>query len=67
VGILILGTGISMLLEASHLKYSDVSQWRWIAFGTISLIVFMAGFVTAVDSVRFRIRYEQDKDQEKKS
>ena len=62
IGIITIGVGVSMLLEASHFRHSDPSAWKWVSFGTLSLIVFMAGLVTTIDSVRFRIRYEQEKD-----
>lgn len=60
VGILLLGSGLCMLLEAAFYKHTDPPLMNWVLAGTGSLIVFMSGLVMMVDSLRFRIKYDTE-------
>ncbi len=60
IGILMTGAGISMVIKAGFYKHTHPDNWKWIAAGTVSLIVLMSGLVLFVDSIRYRIRYEDE-------
>ena len=62
IGILLFGFGLCLFSEASFFRRTDPPAWQWVGFGTLSLVVVMAGLILIVDSVRFRIRYENDRE-----
>lgn len=54
IGILLVGAGVSMLIETGFYKHTDPGTMRWILAGTLSLIVFMSGLILMIDSIRYR-------------
>jgi predicted kinase len=50
IGTALLGFGLSALVESGFLKHSNTEQWRWIAAGTISLVIIMAGLNFLLES-----------------
>ncbi len=54
IGILFAGAGVSMLIEAGFYKHSDPGMIQWVLAGTLSLVVFMAGLILMIDSIRYR-------------
>ena len=61
VGILLTGAGISMVVEAGLYKHTHPPLLIWMGAGTLSLIVLMAGLILMIDSLRYRIRYDEEK------
>lgn len=66
MGVLLTGAGACMMIEAGFYKHSDPGIWQWIAAGTASLIVLIAGLTLFVDSIRYRMYYEMERDREHK-
>lgn len=62
MGVLLTGAGACMMIEAGFYKHSDPGIWYWIAAGTGSLIVLVAGLTLFVDSIRYRMYYELEQD-----
>ena len=54
VGILLTGSGLCCLIECGFMKYNGAGTWHWILYGTLSLILFMSGFILSIDSIRYR-------------
>ncbi|MFK7807112.1 MAG: hypothetical protein AB8F74_04845 [Saprospiraceae bacterium] len=61
IGILLLGSGLSMVVESGFYKQAQPTTWKWVLAGTLSLVVFMSGLILMVDSIRYRIAFEKDK------
>jgi hypothetical protein len=62
IGILLFGSGICMLMEAGFYKHTEPAMWKWVMVGTFSLIVLMSGLILMVDSIRYRMAYDQEKN-----
>lgn len=60
LGIVLVGFGLCLFSEASFFKQTNPPVWEWVAFGTGSLTVLMAGLILMVDSVRYRIMAEEE-------
>jgi len=43
LGLLLTGLGITVILEAFHLKNSESSFSKWFIWGTLGLIIFNSG------------------------
>ncbi|MFK7933443.1 MAG: hypothetical protein AB8G22_08025 [Saprospiraceae bacterium] len=64
IGVLLTGAGICMIGEAGFFKHSDPPFWEWVVVGTGALIVFMGGLTVFVGSLKYRIFYELETNQE---
>ena len=62
VGSLLLGSGLSALIECGFLKHSDAPNWQWIAGGTVSLIIFMSGVNLLFDSFYHKLKLEKENE-----
>jgi len=62
IGSLLLGSGISALIECGFLKHSDAPDWQWIAGGTLALIVFMSGVNLLFDSFYHKLKLEKENE-----
>ena len=65
IGSLLLGSGLSALIECGFLKHSEAPDWQWIAGGTFSLIVLMSGVNLLFDSFHCKLKLEKDHEQER--
>lgn len=54
LGILLTGGGLCGLIECGFLKHGGAETLTWVALGTLSLVVYMTGFILSIDSIRFR-------------
>mgnify|MGYP006439755301 FL=1 len=61
VGSLLLGSGLSALIECGFLKHSEAPNWQWIAGGTLSLIILMSGVNLLFDSFHHKLKLEKEK------
>ncbi len=63
-GLILIGAGISCIVDAAFYKYEGAAWWQWIGYGTIALIIFNAGLSLFVDAGLHRLRYERAQQQE---
>lgn len=59
VGTLLLGTGISVLFDASYQRLSESVQEIWIAEGTAGFILFMSGMAFYGSAIRYMIHMDR--------
>jgi hypothetical protein len=59
IGASLLGFGWCALIESGFLKHEGAETLVWVAAGTGSLVVSMAGLCILIDALRFRIRMDQ--------
>lgn len=59
LGLLLIGAGLSLLIDAGIYKSSGAPPLNWIAYGTGGLIVFNAGISVFGESILERARYER--------
>lgn len=64
LGLLLIGAGLSLLIDAGIYKFSGAPLLNWVAYGTTGLIVFNAGISIFGESVLERARYERKADTE---
>ena len=57
VGLLCTGSGLSMAIDAGLQK---LQQGNWFWYGTFALIVFQAGLCLLIDSLRFKIKADDE-------
>jgi hypothetical protein len=53
LGIILTGAGLCCLIECGFLKHGGEPATTWVTYGTLSLILFMTGFVLSIDSIRY--------------
>jgi len=54
-GIPLLGSGISMVVDAGFYRYAHPDDWRWILYDTASLIILMTGLILMIDSIKHKV------------
>jgi hypothetical protein len=59
VGLICTGAGLSMAIDAGLNK---IYQGTWFWYGTFALIIFQAGLCLLIDSLRFKERTNNDKN-----
>ncbi|MFN8531199.1 MAG: hypothetical protein U0670_21560 [Anaerolineae bacterium] len=57
-GLLLIGTGVSIIGQATILKSRRKSAFVWVVLGTLGLIVFNAGISVFGESIKHRTLYE---------
>jgi hypothetical protein len=57
-GLVLLGSGVSLIGEALHLKIAQAGFWEWFGWGTLALVVFNAGVVVFGEAVKCRVMHE---------
>jgi hypothetical protein len=62
LGAVLIGAGLCCTLEVSHWKHAGAPTLHWVAAGTGSLCVFMAGLAFLANAVRYRVRMDKRKD-----
>lgn len=62
-GLVLIGAGISCIIDAAFCKYDGAVWWQWIGYGTIALVIFNTGLSLFVDAALHRIRYENASQQ----
>ena len=65
LGLILLQSGLCMVVEAGFWKHNGAETWQWVVAGTISLGVFYSGANLMVDSLRFRIKWLEEKEKNK--
>ena len=58
LGLTTVGLGASLIGQSTILKSETRSTWKWVALGTVSLVVFNAGLCLFGDAVKHRALYE---------
>ena len=58
VGLVLVGLGLSLAIEAGFYKHSGAVTWQWVGYGTLALVVFNSGLCIFGDSILQRMRYE---------
>lgn len=61
LGLVTVGFGASLIGQSTILKAKNVSTWKWVALGTVSLAVFNAGLCMFGDAVKHRALHEWDR------
>ncbi|MEL6923692.1 MAG: hypothetical protein AAFO94_06555 [Bacteroidota bacterium] len=59
-GLIVMSAGLCIVVEAAFLKHDPEAAMSWMVAGTVALIVFNAGVCLLIDSLKYRIRYEQE-------
>ena len=54
LGVLLVGAGLSMVVDAGFYRHAHPEGYKWILYGTGALAVFMAGLTLFVDSIRYK-------------
>lgn len=62
LGSLLLGSGLSGMIECGFLKHSDAPNWQWIAGGTFALIVLMSGVNLLFDSFHCKLKLNKQNE-----
>ena len=62
VSAVLMGAGLSMMIDAAFWRYEQVAFWRWFTYGTFALCVFMAGTSFFGAAIYSRLRYEAEKN-----
>ena len=62
IGSLLLGSGLSAIVECGFIKHSDAPDWQWIVGGTVSLIIFMSGINLLFDSFYNKLKLEKENE-----
>ena len=57
LGLLCTGAGLSMAIDAGLIKLQH-GNWFW--YGTFSLLVFQAGLCLMIDSLRYKIKIDDE-------
>ncbi|MEM6299895.1 MAG: hypothetical protein AAF740_14500 [Bacteroidota bacterium] len=60
LGLLLVGAGLSLLIDAGVQKFNGLSFWEWVAYGTFGLIVFNSGLSIFGEAILERVRYERE-------
>ena len=63
MGCLLIGSGLSVTLDASAQRLGEAAWWIWAGEGTLGLVVFMAGLAFFGDAVRYRVQMDQESAQ----
>lgn len=58
LGLMTVGFGASLVGQSTILKAENAATWKWVALGTVSLVVFNAGLCMFGDAVKHRALYE---------
>ena len=56
-GLLCTGAGLSMAIDAGLIK---LQHGDWFLYGTFALVVFQAGLCLLIDSLRFKIKADDE-------
>jgi integral membrane sensor domain MASE1 len=59
VGILLVGTGLCLTIEAAFQKHQNVETTQWVKAGTIGLVVFMSGLSVFGRAIIEKTHYER--------
>ena len=60
LGLMFTGAGLCIFGEALHWKYvPDAPWWKWIAWGSLSMVVFHTGLCMVVSAAIHRSHYER--------
>jgi integral membrane sensor domain MASE1 len=59
LGMLIIGTGLCVTIEAGFLKFARAEQIEWIKQGTLGLVIFMSGLAVFGRACIERMHYER--------
>lgn len=62
LGLLLVGAGLSLLIDAGTYKFSGAPTLNWIAYGTFGLVVFNAGLSVFGEAILERSRYERKEE-----
>jgi hypothetical protein len=62
LGLVLVGLGLCLVVEAGFYKHSGVATWNWILAGTGALVVFNSGLCIFGDAILQRVRYERSQD-----
>jgi hypothetical protein len=62
IGAVLMGTGLSMIVDAAFLRNNGVVFWDWVIYGTLALCVFMAGISFFGDAILSKVRYEKEQE-----
>jgi hypothetical protein len=62
-GASLFGMGLCMTIEAAFDRFKGAAFSDWFYFGTLSLIVTIAGLCLLIDSLRFKIKLDKIKKQ----
>jgi hypothetical protein len=60
LGLVLVGFGASLIVEAGFYKHSGAPTLNWMAFGTLALVVFNSGLCVFGDAILERVRYEKN-------
>ncbi len=55
-GLLLLGAGLSMCIDAAFYRMVNSGGWEWIAYGTFALMVFNSGVCLFGQAIIFKVR-----------
>ncbi len=59
LGLVLVGFGLSLVIEAGFYKHSGAATLEWVGYGTLALVVFNSGLCIFGDAILQRLRYER--------
>ena len=62
IGAVLMGTGLSMVVDAGFQRYGGSAFWSWMIYGTVSLSVFMSVTAFFGEAIFSKIRYEKEQE-----
>ena len=66
-GCLLIGAGLSVVLDASALRAAGAEWWMWCVEGTLGLVVFMSGLGLFGSAVRCRTLLDLEEERNRQS
>lgn len=62
-GALLLGSGISLAIDASHWKFQEYAEWHWIIGGTAGIGLVVSGVVLLIRAGILRRELDKEKEE----
>ena len=62
IGAMLMGTGLSMVVDAGFLRNNGGELMTWIIYGTLALVVFMSGTAFFGEAILSKVRYEREQE-----
>lgn len=66
IGCLLIGAGLSMLLDASADRVAGMAWWGWVAQGAFALVTFMSGLGFFGSAVRYLVHMDRLREREER-
>lgn len=52
IGVILIGSGLSLAIEASHWKHLEEPLWQWVSGGTLGIALVVIGIISLIKAGR---------------